>query len=247
MWNNRDRAQHYTMKDWPLREELVLCKEKNVIHNPLVDRDRILFPSLHTKLALIKLSTKALDIDGDCFTYLCQAFSGLTTEKLKAGIFDSPQIWQLIRDSQFENSKNKVELEAWKAFVLIVKNFLGHNKARNYVEQHADYFQKLGLQHESQDALPIFTYGPVSWEPGFNEWRAPERRGPERDGDQVSGSLGRSHDGWLLLESEKRPPCRWAFQEFEETEVQALKFEQWWSNMQFTCNYFYQWPPFSLQ
>ena len=29
---------------------------------------------------------------------------------------------------------NKVELEAWKAFVLVVKNFLGYNKARNYTE-----------------------------------------------------------------------------------------------------------------
>ena len=29
---------------------------------------------------------------------------------------------------------NKVELELWKAFVLVVKNFLGNNKARNYAE-----------------------------------------------------------------------------------------------------------------
>ena len=29
---------------------------------------------------------------------------------------------------------NKVELEVWKAFVLVVKNFLGNNKARNYTE-----------------------------------------------------------------------------------------------------------------
>ena len=55
-------------------------------------------------------------------------------EKLKAGIFDGPQIQQLIRDPEFENSMNEVELEAWKAFVLVVKNFLGNNKARNYAE-----------------------------------------------------------------------------------------------------------------
>ena len=52
-------------------------------------------------------------------------------EKLKGGIFDGPQTRQLIRDPEFENSLNEVELEAWKAFVLIVKNFLGNNKARN--------------------------------------------------------------------------------------------------------------------
>ena len=55
-------------------------------------------------------------------------------EKLKAGIFDGPQIRQLIRDPEFENSMNEVELEAWKAFVLVVKNFLGNNVAKNYTE-----------------------------------------------------------------------------------------------------------------
>ena len=134
MWDSWDHAQHYTKKDWTLWEELMPCKERNIINDPLVDRDRILFPPLHIKLSLIKQFTKALDKDGDCFTYLYQAFPGLTMEKLKAGIFDGPQIRQLIRDPEFENSMNKVELEAWKAFVLVVKNFLGNNKARNYAE-----------------------------------------------------------------------------------------------------------------
>ena len=106
---------------------MVLCKERNVINDPLVDRDRILFPPLLIKLGLIKQFTKALDKGGYCFPYLWKAFPGLTMEKLKAGIFDSPQIWQLIRDPEFENSMNKVKLEAWKVFVLVVKNFLGNN------------------------------------------------------------------------------------------------------------------------
>ena len=55
-------------------------------------------------------------------------------EKKKAGIFDGPRIRQLIRDPEFENSMNEGEQEAWKAFVLVVKNFLGNNKARNYAE-----------------------------------------------------------------------------------------------------------------
>ena len=111
MWDSRDFAQHYTKKDWPLREELVPCKERNVINNPLVDRDRILFPLLQIKLSLIKQFTKALDKDGDCFTYLRQTFPGLTMEKLKAGIFEGLRIRQLIRYPEFENSMNEVELE----------------------------------------------------------------------------------------------------------------------------------------
>ena len=55
-------------------------------------------------------------------------------EKLKAGIFDGPQIRQLIRDPEFEISINEEELEAWKTFFLVVKNFVSNNEARNYTE-----------------------------------------------------------------------------------------------------------------
>jgi len=134
MWDSRADAQHYTKKDWPVREELVPCRTKNIINDPMVDRDRILFPPLHIKLGLIKQFTKALDKHGRCFTYLCKTFPGLTIEKLKAGIFDGPQIRSLIKDPEFENSMNEVELKAWKAFVLVVKNFLGNYKADNYAE-----------------------------------------------------------------------------------------------------------------
>ena len=134
MWDSRDRSKHYTKKDWPVREEFGSGRSKNIVINPPVDRDKTLFPPLHIKLGLIKQFTKALDKDGSCFTYLCRAFPGLTIEKLKGGIFDGPQVRQLIRDPEFENSMNEVELEAWKAFVLVVKNFLGNNKASNYAE-----------------------------------------------------------------------------------------------------------------
>ena len=53
---------------------------------------------------------------------------------MKGGIFDGPQVCQLIRDFEFEKSITKLESEAWKAFVLVVKNFLGNNKASNYEE-----------------------------------------------------------------------------------------------------------------
>ena len=234
-----------------LREELVPCKEKDVINVPLVVRDRILFPPLHIKLGLIKQFTKALDKDGDCFTYLCQAFPGLTMEKLKAGIFDGPQIRQLIRDPEFENSMNEVELEAWKAFVLVVKSFLGSNEARNYAELVNSKItaSETWAATWSSRCTTIFKYRPISWEPGLNEWRTAGRDSIRtwkrwRPGIRVAGT----QSWWLTTTGIWRdPPCRWVFQEFEETQVQALKFEQWWNNMQFTCIYLYQCPPFSLQ
>lgn len=84
------------------------CRAMNIINKPLVDRDRILFSPLHIKLDLIKQFTQALDKNGVCFIYL---FPGLMIEKLKAGIFDGPQIHQL-RDPEFENSMYEGKLEA---------------------------------------------------------------------------------------------------------------------------------------
>ena len=100
----------------------------------MVDRDRILFPPLHIKVGLIKQFTKALDKNGSCFTYLCRTFQGVTIEKLKAGVFDGPQIRQLTRDRNFEESMNRTELEAWSSFALVVRNFLGNKKALNYAD-----------------------------------------------------------------------------------------------------------------
>ena len=111
---------------------MVPGRSNNIINNPLVDRHKILFPPLHIKLGLIKQFTKNLDKDGGCFSYLCHVFPGLSIEKLKGGTFDGPQVRKCIRDPEFEKSMTK--LEAWKAFVLVVKNFLGNNKASNYEE-----------------------------------------------------------------------------------------------------------------
>ena len=205
--DSRDYALHYT-KDWPLRVELVPCKERNVINNPLVDRDRILFPPLHIKLGLIKQFTKALNKDGHSFTYLCQAFPGLTMKKLKAVIFDGPQIRQLIRYPEFENSMKKVELEAWKAFVLVVKNFIGNNKAKNYAEPLNNMLTALRNLGCNMSVKMHYLFSHMDRFPenlgSMSDKQGGEiPSGPDRDGDQVSGSLGRSHDGWLLLESER--------------------------------------------
>ena len=70
--------------------------EKNVINEPMVDREKIIFPPLHIKLGLMKQFVKALDKEGDCFLYICSAFPSLSYEKVKAGVFDGPHIRQLI-------------------------------------------------------------------------------------------------------------------------------------------------------
>ena len=82
----------------------------------------------------MKQFLKALDKDGDCLQYICKSFPSLTDDKLKAGIFDGPHLWQLMGDQKFCDSMNEVELAAWLSFVEVVKNFLGNCKADNYKE-----------------------------------------------------------------------------------------------------------------
>lgn len=223
-------------------KELVPCRIRNVINNILIDRDEVLFPPLHFKLGLIKRFTKALDKNGGCFTYLCHAFSGLTLKKLKAGIFDGPQIRQLINDPWKLNKRSVTgNMESFCSGRELSWQQEDQELCRT-CHQYADCFKKPWMQHEHQNALIILKYESVFWEYGISEWwtRGQIPSGHKRDGDQASGTLGYSHDCWLLLDSEEIHPCWWAFEAFKETEVHALNFAQWQRNVQFTCTYLYQ-------
>ena len=55
-------------------------------------------------------------------------------EKINAGIFNSPQIRQLMKDSHFASQMTEKESAVWTAFMLVIKNFLESYKASNYIE-----------------------------------------------------------------------------------------------------------------
>ena len=119
----------------------------NIINKQLVSRDNIILPPLQIKLGLMKQYVKALNKHGDCFKYICRKFPGLSNEKLKQDIFDGLQIRQLINESEFVNSMTELEFSAWNSFVLVVKNFLGNFKAKNYkklVENMLSNFRDIG-------------------------------------------------------------------------------------------------------
>ena len=80
----------------------------------------------------MKQFVKALEKDGDCFKYICMKFPGLTIEKLKAGIFDGPQIRKLMNDANFCNFMNPAKLSACTSFTNVVKFFLGKTKAPDF-------------------------------------------------------------------------------------------------------------------
>ena len=98
--------------------------KNNIINEPLVEREKIIFPPLHIKLGLMKQFVKALDKNGSCFLYLAENMPQLSIEKIKARIFDGPQIRQLIIDTAFLQSMNEVELKAWTSFVAVIEIFL---------------------------------------------------------------------------------------------------------------------------
>ena len=47
---------------------------KNLMIEPLIEPERIIFPPLHIKLGVRKQFFEALDFHGDCFKYICYTF-----------------------------------------------------------------------------------------------------------------------------------------------------------------------------
>lgn len=133
MWDSRAREKHWVQSKWPPRSDLK-PGDPNILHQPLVDRKNIIFPPLHIKLGLMKQFVKTLSIEGDCFKYLISVFPGLSYEKIKAGVFDGPQIRQLFRDEHFMGTMTELQKNAWFAFKNLAKHFLGNTRAQNYTE-----------------------------------------------------------------------------------------------------------------
>ena len=76
-------------------------------------------------------------------------FQELSKEKLKARVFDGPQIQKIMRDLGFVESMTVVESAAWIYFSLVLKNFLGNTKGDSYKELVEDMlfnFKNLGVK-----------------------------------------------------------------------------------------------------
>ena len=131
-WDSRARDKYWVQREWPKRKLVV--GEANVIHEPLIDRNKIIFPPLHIKLGLMKQFVKALDKEGQCFKYLRESFPSLSDEKVKQGVFDGPDVRKMVKDNQFVETMTYVERRAWNGFMNVIKNFLGNNKSANYVQ-----------------------------------------------------------------------------------------------------------------
>lgn len=128
LWDSRDRENHYKVKEWPARSNFDIG-ENNILQEKLVDPAKILLPPLHIKLGLIKQFIKALKKrDSDAFDYLFRRFPKLSEAKIKEGVFNGPQIRELIRDPKFPRKMALEEKMAWQSFVDVSTKFLGNYK-----------------------------------------------------------------------------------------------------------------------
>ena len=131
-WDSRDRKNHFVKKQWPKRN--LIPGNKNVIFQPLVNPKLVYLPPLHIKLGLMKNFVKAMDKSGPGFLYINKKFPRISEAKIKKGIFVSPQIRELSKDHDFDESLNNIEKPAWTSFKKVVTGFLGNSKAYNYGE-----------------------------------------------------------------------------------------------------------------
>jgi hypothetical protein len=90
-WDRHDKKHHYVCKDWP-QQHTFTPRKMNISCEPLVNPQYIYLLPLHIKLGLMKIFVKALDTDGQTFTYLRNKFPELSEATGKEGIFIGPQI-----------------------------------------------------------------------------------------------------------------------------------------------------------
>jgi len=107
-WDSRARDKHWDIVNWPEREQLQ-PGSKNVSNVSLVDHEKILLPSLHIKLGMMKQFVKVLDRNSPCFQYVCTKFSTVSHAKIREGIFDGSQIRKLMMDDSFTDTMTEIE------------------------------------------------------------------------------------------------------------------------------------------
>ena len=76
----------------------------------------------------------SLGNESNIIPYVKLKFPRKTEAKIKAGIFEGPQIRDLMKDSNFTTVMNETEKSAWLSFKCVTENFLGNKKAENYEE-----------------------------------------------------------------------------------------------------------------
>ena len=131
LWDSRTDDRHYLQKEWPARGNLRPGR-CNVKSCSLVDSKNFLFPPLHKKLDLMKSFVKALNKGNPLFKFLQSKFPAVSDAKLGAGVYNEPQIRELMRDTTFDEVLTEEEKRAWESFKNVFTKFIGKKRSPKY-------------------------------------------------------------------------------------------------------------------
>ena len=136
-WGHQPTERHDTVNDRPAREDFIPRKH-NVKDTLLLNLEKVLLPSLHVKLGIMKNFVKALDRNGEGFLYLCSKFPNLSDARDKREVFVGVNIGKVMCEKNFKRKFNSTEMAAWTSLRSLVYGFLDIRKGENH--------QKLGCQ-----------------------------------------------------------------------------------------------------
>ena len=182
----------------------------------------------------MKNFVKALDKEGRGFAFLHQKFQRKCMEKMKVGIFDSPWIRELIKDTSFDDALNPSDISAWLSLRSVTANFLCNHRSsqfRNVVDELMENFLPNWCMDVSLNAFPLVSSGLF-----FRElWRLPWQTGwalsprYQRYGETLSRPMvyqffwpttaGAWRGMWSLLSTKESP---WRDHSFMSSSLSSL-------------------------
>ena len=136
------------VKNWPARKDLTPSSH-NILNSSLVEGSKSLLPALYIKLGLAKQFVKTLKPTSRAFRHIIQMFPIISKAKVKGDIFLGPQIRRILASEELEEQLSDLERNAWQAFRMIVKGFLGNHRRAEYaivVSKLIESYKKLGCR-----------------------------------------------------------------------------------------------------
>ena len=141
LWGSQADDQHDVRQEWPLRQGL------NIQSHPFVEPNKILLPSLHIKLEMMKNFVMAIDREGCSFAFLQENIPRISMEKSKASFLTVPK--QENSSLMFDEALSEAELSAWLSLKLVLTNFPGNHWSAKYkkrIEEQLKSFRQLGAR-----------------------------------------------------------------------------------------------------
>ena len=97
----------------------------------------------------MKNFVKYLNKDGPSFQFIQTKFQYVSDAKLRAGVFDGPQVRELLKDSTFDKVLTSNGKIAWLPFKNVITNFLGKHRnqdCEDSIQELMQNFQALGAR-----------------------------------------------------------------------------------------------------